>query len=296
MKSMSSSPLRIAIAGGGTGGHLFPGIAVGEALRRRGCEVCLLVSPKEIDQKAVCGLQGMQVMPLPVVGLTAGRVFAFAAGFLRSYRQVRKHFLQWRPAAVLAMGGFTSAPPILAGKRLGAATFLHESNAIPGRANRWLSRVVDGAFCGFPMAASRLAAAPVTVTGTPVRAEFQLRDAAAERRALGFNPAEPLLAIVGGSQGASGVNRCVTEALPRLRTEFPGLQYIHLSGKADRASVEHAYPILRCPGFGAGFLFRHAPAAGLSRRGDQPGRRLLARGARRTSIACAPGPVPGGHR
>jgi UDP-N-acetylglucosamine--N-acetylmuramyl-(pentapeptide) pyrophosphoryl-undecaprenol N-acetylglucosamine transferase len=241
MTISSSSRLRIAIAGGGTGGHLFPGIAVGEELRRRGCEVCLMVSPKEIDQQAVLGLQGMEIISLPVVGLTSGRLLAFAAGFLRSYRQVRRHFAQARPAAVLAMGGFTSASPVLAGKRAGAVTFLHESNAIPGRANRWLSRVVDGAFVGFPMAASRLKAAPVTVTGTPVRAEFHPRDAAGERQELGFDPAQPLLAVVGGSQGASGLNHCVAEALPRMRAEFPKLQYIHLTGKSERASVEKAY-------------------------------------------------------
>jgi UDP-N-acetylglucosamine--N-acetylmuramyl-(pentapeptide) pyrophosphoryl-undecaprenol N-acetylglucosamine transferase len=199
-----------------------------------------MISPKEIDQKAVSGLQGMQVMPLPVVGLSAKKVLAFASGFLRSYRQVRRHFVQWRPAAVLAMGGFTSAPPVLAGKRLGAATFLHESNAVPGRANRWLSWVVDGAFVGFPMAARRLKAR-ATVTGTPVRAEFQPCDPARERTALGLDPAAPVLTVVGGSQGASGLNRGVTDALPQLRAAFPTLQYIHLTGQKDRQVVEQAY-------------------------------------------------------
>ncbi|PYJ06552.1 MAG: undecaprenyldiphospho-muramoylpentapeptide beta-N-acetylglucosaminyltransferase, partial [Verrucomicrobia bacterium] len=82
--------------------------------------------------------------------------------------------------------GFTSAPPILAAKAAGAATFLHESNAIPGRANRWLSRVVNRAFVGFPSACRRLKNRSVTVTGTPVRPPFHPRDVRACRTDLGL--------------------------------------------------------------------------------------------------------------
>jgi UDP-N-acetylglucosamine:LPS N-acetylglucosamine transferase len=103
----------------------------------------------------------------------------------------RKLFRARRPDAVLAMGGFTAAPPVLAARSLRIKTFLHESNTIPGRANRWLARVVDQAFVGFPQAEGRLAAREVVVTGTPVRAEFQSRDAAASRARLGLDPGAP---------------------------------------------------------------------------------------------------------
>ena len=140
----------VAIACGGTGGHLFPGLAVAEQLRLRGCEVVALISPKEVDQKAVRDVEGLEVKALPAVGMSGRNYFAFLAGFWRSYRMGVALFTERPPLAVLAMGGFTSAPPVHAGRKFGTATFLHESNTIPGRANRWLARFVHQAFVGFP--------------------------------------------------------------------------------------------------------------------------------------------------
>jgi len=116
---------------------------------------------------------------LPAVGLTRGRLFAFLRGFSQSYRAAKKAFAPRPPEAALAMGGFTSAPPLLAASRLGAQAFLHESNTTPGRANRWLSWVADRAFVGFPSAVSRLHTGNAVVTGTPVRPQFQPTDSAA---------------------------------------------------------------------------------------------------------------------
>ncbi len=149
MQSQPTTP-RVAIACGGTGGHLFPGLAVGEQLRRRGCAVTLLISPKEVDQQAVRLATQMEVVVLPAAGLSRGAGFSFVLGFVRSCLAVRKMFAAARPEAVLAMGGFTSAPPVLAGRLRGVPGFLHESNTIPGRANRWLSSFVSQAFIGFP--------------------------------------------------------------------------------------------------------------------------------------------------
>ena len=140
----------IAIACGGTGGHLFPGLAVAEQLVRRGGEVALLISPKEVDQQAVKTATGVAVVTLPAVALQNRNYFSFARSFLKALFAARKTLRRRRTDAVLAMGGFTSAPPVLVAKELGAKTFLHESNTIPGRANRWLSRVVNQAFVGFP--------------------------------------------------------------------------------------------------------------------------------------------------
>ena len=236
----AQAPFQVAIACGGTGGHLFPGLAVGEQLVRRGCAVTLLVSPKDVDQHAVKSASGMQIVTLPAVGLTSGRGLAFMRGFVRSYRAARGRFETGRPAAVLAMGGFTSAPPILAARRLGARTFLHESNTIPGRANRWLARMVDGAFVGFPQAAPRLSNRYVSCIGTPVRPQFQPRDPAACRKALGLDPENPVLLVMGGSQGARGINELVIRTLPLLAKEVPLLQVIHLTGPNDADKVQAA--------------------------------------------------------
>src|ERR1700744_3561677 len=146
----------IAIACGGTGGHLFPGLAVAEQLRARGCDVALLISPKDVDQQAVKTASGMEIFTLPAVGLQNRNYFSFAKSVWKSFHATRKIFKNRRPQAVLAMGGFTSAPPILAAYFSGIKAFLHESNTIPGRANRLLTRFADAAFVGFPEAATRL--------------------------------------------------------------------------------------------------------------------------------------------
>jgi UDP-N-acetylglucosamine--N-acetylmuramyl-(pentapeptide) pyrophosphoryl-undecaprenol N-acetylglucosamine transferase len=242
---MTKTDFSIAIACGGTGGHLFPGLSVAEKLLQRDCVVTLLISPKEVDQEAVKSASGMEIITLPAIGLRRGDEIAFLRGFKKSYGAARRLFKTSRPDAVLAMGGFTSAPPILAGKRLGAQTFLHESNTIPGRANRWLSWVVNRAFVGFHSAAGRLNNRKITITGTPVRASFKPGDAAACRASLGFDPRRPLLLVMGGSQGASGINELVIKSLPTLAKLAPNLQWFHLAGAKDSEKVKQAYENLK---------------------------------------------------
>lgn len=240
---MRSAPLKpvIAIACGGTGGHLFPGLAVGKELQRRQCDVHLLISPKDVDQQAVKAATGMAVAVLPAVGLGRRQLVRFAGGFLKSFLASRKLFRRCRPLGVLAMGGFTSAPPVLAGKACGALTFLHESNTIPGKANRFLARFVDQAFVGFEQTAARLGHEFASQTGTPVRAEFSPADPLAGRGVFGLEPQQPVLLVTGGSQGASPLNELVLAALPEIRQRLPQLQFLHLSGANDEARVAAAY-------------------------------------------------------
>jgi UDP-N-acetylglucosamine--N-acetylmuramyl-(pentapeptide) pyrophosphoryl-undecaprenol N-acetylglucosamine transferase len=241
-----NASISIAIACGGTGGHLFPGLAVADVFQQWGCDVALLVSKKEVDQEAVKSAAGLKVVTLPAVALQNRNVVSFLRGCWRSYSLCGRAFQEIKPRAVLAMGGFTSAPPILAGKRRGTATFLHESNSIPGRANRWLSPWVDEIFVGFPTAARRLYQQSVQVVGTPVRAQFQPVDAAPCRMALGLNPAQPVLLVMGGSQGASGINRLIESALPLLSSRAPELQFLHLTGPEDAKRMQAAYAGQRC--------------------------------------------------
>mgnify|MGYP000973867724 CR=1 FL=1 len=200
----------------------------------------LLVSPKEVDQLAVKG-HGFESFTLPAVALQSGQRLAFVRGFWQSWRAARKFFSTRRPQAALAMGGFTSAPPILAARSFGARTFLHESNTIPGRANRWLARFVDQAFVGFPGTASRLRAREVCVTGTPVRPQFRLRRAAECCAALGFAPGRPVVVVMGGSQGARGINELITAALPLFANRAPHWQWLHFAGTQDADKLSRAY-------------------------------------------------------
>lgn len=240
MTTSDPAPL-IAIACGGTGGHLFPGIAVGEELLRRNCSVMLLISPKEVDQQAVKSAVGMEVRTLPAVGLS-GNLIRFLKGYWRSYREARRLYANRRPDAVLAMGGFTSAAPVLAGKHLGAKTFLHESNSIPGRANRWLAHVVNEAFVYFHAASGMLSLQRIRTVGMPVRSQFlEPLDPAAARMALGLQPDKPVLLVMGGSQGAHRINEFAIAALPLLRQRWQDLQFIHLTGADDLTRVQQVY-------------------------------------------------------
>jgi UDP-N-acetylglucosamine--N-acetylmuramyl-(pentapeptide) pyrophosphoryl-undecaprenol N-acetylglucosamine transferase len=231
----------VAIACGGTGGHLFPGLAVAEQLRQRGCDVALLISPKDIDQQAVKAASGMEIFTLPAVGLQNGNYFSFARSFVKSFFAARRIFKQRRPDAVLAMGGFTSAPPVFAAKFSGAKTFLHESNTIPGKANRLLARFVDTAFTGFPETAAKLRAKKTLVTGTPVRPQFSQSAIRNPQSAiaLGLDPNHPTILVVGGSQGAHGLNEMILSALPLLKDR--DWQWLHLTGANDFEKVKAAY-------------------------------------------------------
>ncbi len=231
----------VAIACGGTGGHLFPGRAVAEELLARRCAVTLLISPKDVDQQAARSAVGMEVVTLPAVGLAWVRLARFLRRGYQSYRLACRLFEQRPHQAVLAMGGFTSAPAVLAGRKTGALAFLHESNAMPGRANRWLSRLVEQAFVGFPQASRRLAARSVEVTGTPVRAQFQPGSPQAARAALGLDSERPVLLVMGGSQGAGSINELLLHSLAALGQTLPELQFFHLTGPNDHQKLQAAY-------------------------------------------------------
>lgn len=252
---LHESSMTAAIACGGTGGHLFPGLAVGEELRRRGCSVTLMVSPKDVDQQAIRGISGMEIVTLPAVALSRAGMAGFLWGFCQSYQIAGRHFARRRPQFVLAMGGFISAAPVVAGKRFGAKTYLHDSNSIPGRANRWLARLVDGAFVYFPLAAPKLKARRVEVTGMPVRPQF-LRSMSTEeaRRALELNPEHPVLLVMGGSQGASKLNQWVLRVVPQLREAIPHLQFIHFTGTADFEKTRAFYQERAIPAFVRSFF------------------------------------------
>src|SRR5205814_6739684 len=115
---------------------------------------------------------------------------------------------------------------------------------MPGRANRLLAHFVNQVFVGFPSAAVRLFHPNVLATGTPVRPRFEAQDAASCRMALGLAPDRPVLLIMGGSQGAAGVNDLALQALRELAAKFPELQVLHLTGVSELAKVEQGYKSL----------------------------------------------------
>jgi UDP-N-acetylglucosamine--N-acetylmuramyl-(pentapeptide) pyrophosphoryl-undecaprenol N-acetylglucosamine transferase len=250
--------MNVVIACGGTGGHLFPGIAVAEALLSRGHETLLLISEKQIDATAVQDRKEFHVEKIPAIGLPrllSTQVFPFAVKFLRGLNACRRIYRSFRPRAVLGMGGFTSTAPILAGRMSGLPAFIHESNAIPGKANLLNARLSNKVLIGFAECGRYFPNSALEVTGTPIRSSLRAPvDRKNALQSLSLDPSLKTVMVMGGSQGAHGINEAVATSLPR----FDGrrIQFIHLTGKDDEHSVSQCYKQANIPAFVRAFYHR----------------------------------------
>jgi UDP-N-acetylglucosamine--N-acetylmuramyl-(pentapeptide) pyrophosphoryl-undecaprenol N-acetylglucosamine transferase len=248
-------PMNFVIAAGGTGGHLFPGLAVGEVLLERGHSVMMLISEKEIDALATVGRKEFRIEKVPGVGFdgkSPGALIRFWFKFRRGLQQVKGLFREFQPRAVLGMGGFTSTAPILAGRSRKIPTFIHESNAIPGKANKLNARLATKVLLGFEECTRFFPARKCEVTGTPIRRTLATRvEKAVALEKFGLAPRCPTLLVMGGSQGAHGINLAVINALPQLQ-DLP-LQFVHLAGREDETLVRETYQKAGVPAFVAPF-------------------------------------------
>jgi len=234
---------RLMIACGGTGGHLFPGLAVAEAVRRRGHEVKFFISSKEVDRRALSGSgESAHGIEIPAVGwrgfLRAG---SFLLNLLAAIKKAGEAMKEFRADALLGMGGFVSGATIGAARRKKIPYFLHESNAIPGRATRLLSRGAKKVFVGFQDCAHRLPGATTAFTGTPVRQQLAGFTKEEALKKLGLHPKRHLVAVLGGSQGAKGLNEAMLRGLGALKGEASTMQILHLAGEAHAEKVRKAY-------------------------------------------------------
>ena len=246
-------PLTILIACGGTGGHLFPGIAVAEALLGRGHRVVLLISEKKVDAEASAKYGQLRFETLPAVPkppTLSLRMLGFLWNSWGSIGRCRKLLRDLGADAVLGMGGFTSLPPVYAGHRLGLKTFIHDSNARPGRANVMTSRFCDQVFLGMEAAKPFFANRATVTTGTPVRPEIIAlppRDEAAA--CFGLDPGKTTILVTGGSQGARRLNELAAQTAALLP---PDIQVLHIAGAADCervAAITHGRPGYQVVGF-----------------------------------------------
>ncbi len=215
-----------------------------EELRQRGHDTILLVSPKQIDAIALQGAKGQQSHALPGIGwpgFLSPRVFKFGFSLISSWRECGQVYRDFQPTAVVGMGGFTSAIPLLLGRHLHLPTLIHESNAIPGRVTRFIAPLVNKTMLGFDSCANYLRKAHCVVTGTPVRRGLARMDRATAAEKFGLNPALPIVLVMGGSQGAHGINQLVLKALPIWHSHREEIQFIHLAGQADANIAEINY-------------------------------------------------------
>jgi len=230
--------MNIAVACGGTGGHIFPGLATARELQRRGHEVVVWLAGKSIEGLSVENWDGpvesvrAAGFPSGVSWRAIGTLGRLAAAVTTCFRRMRRR----RPDVVLAMGSYASVGPVLAARGLGIPVVLHEANAIPGRAVRWLSRWATAVGIAFESAALELQGRRTVITGMPVRPKQDGRLVDPALRENGFT-----VLVMGGSQGAHRLNEIVPRAVARVRAMGVDIQVIHLSGAADRDAVRAAY-------------------------------------------------------
>lgn len=240
--------MKILIACGGTGGHLFPGIAVAESLLAQGHKPLLLISQKRIDSQASAKYPHLKFKSVPAIAKPATfspKMIPFLWALYQSIHTSKKIIREFGADAVLGMGSFTSLPPVYAGYKLGIKTFVHDSNARPGRANILTSRFCDKVFIGLQPAAAFFNK-PTVLTGTPARPEIHNLPSRSEAAArFGLDPAKPTLLVTGGSQGALGLNQLVARAAPMLPEN---IQILHIAGPNDLPRIQQEHPVQR-PGY-----------------------------------------------
>ncbi len=235
--------MKLLIAGGGTGGHLFPGIAVAEEFlaRDRANEVLFVGTERGIEARVLPKL-GYRLECIAAAGIRGKGGLAQLKGFamlLHGYAQSRKILKEFQPELVLGVGGYASGPLVLAARGLMIRRFIHEQNAIPGLTNKLLARFAEKVFISLEESCQYFPGDKTLLTGNPLRQQIlqQVQAPAASKAWYG----KVNLLVFGGSAGAHSINLAMTAALPQLLGVREQLRITHQTGENDRAEVERAY-------------------------------------------------------
>ena len=239
---MSGSTRAIVIAGGGTGGHLFPGVAIAEELKARDPDaVVRFVGTARGIEARVLPEAGWDLALIEVSGLKTVGLWGAVKGLFRLPRalwQARRVVKQFRPDAVIGVGGYASGPVVLMARLGRRPTAICEQNSIPGFTNKLLGKLVRKVFLSFAMSRRFFKAKKVVMSGNPVRRELAARLVAAAREPRPAGP--PTVLVSGGSLGAVAVNDVASQALielARVRT----IRIVHQTGAADEAKIAARY-------------------------------------------------------
>ncbi|MBI5067711.1 MAG: undecaprenyldiphospho-muramoylpentapeptide beta-N-acetylglucosaminyltransferase [Deltaproteobacteria bacterium] len=232
--------MRVLIAGGGTGGHVFPGIALAEEVvgRHPDNDVVFVGTARGLEASVVPAA-GFPIELIDVKGLKGKGLLSILTGLFmlpRAFLQCWRVLRRWQPDVVVGVGGYASGPVVLTAWVRRIPTAVQEQNALPGLTNRLLGRFVDAAFTAFPEAGRHFARRKVHQLGNPIRRQLldnYMRPSSAHDRQR--------LLVFGGSQGAHALNMRVIEALPHLADLRDSLRITHQTGSRDREQVEKGY-------------------------------------------------------
>ena len=220
----------VVLAGGGTGGHVYPALAMGEALQGAGHTLKYMGDAGRLEGRVVPQTD-IEFIPIPAVQYPRGGVagkFSFALGLLKAIMKSRSMLKASGADFVLGVGGYISAPPVLAAWTLGIPSAIHEANVTPGLANRLCARVAKLVLLTYEATASRLpGTAPRVTVGCPVNPKVLDGDRETAAARYGLDPSKPTLLVVGGSLGAETINRI---AVASARAEGRTFQVLHVTG------------------------------------------------------------------
>ena len=221
---------RIVLTGGGTAGHVTPNIALLPKLRELGYDIHYIGSYEGIEKKLI------EDVNVPYYGIASGKLrryfdpknFSDPFRVLKGYGEARKILKKLKPDVVFSKGGFVAVPVVLAAKHLHIPVIIHESDMTPGLANKISLSAATKVCCNFPETLQYLPPKKAVLTGCPIRKELSEGSREAALKLTGFSADRPVLMVMGGSLGATAVNKAVRDALPELLKDW---QIIHLCGK-----------------------------------------------------------------
>jgi UDP-N-acetylglucosamine--N-acetylmuramyl-(pentapeptide) pyrophosphoryl-undecaprenol N-acetylglucosamine transferase len=235
--------MKLLIAGGGTGGHLFPGVAIAETLRSRDpkAQVLFVGTERGIEARVLPEL-GWPLKTIEISGLKTVGLRGVVRGLLRipvALWQSRRILKEYRPDAVIGVGGYASGPVVLAAWMMRLPTAVLEQNSIPGLTNKILGRCVRAVFIAFDETRRFFRPSKVVMSGTPIRLPIRERLTAARPD----RPADDSfrLFVFGGSQGAVALNRVVVEAIVALAHQGKTVDVVHQTGERDLQATRQAY-------------------------------------------------------
>jgi UDP-N-acetylglucosamine--N-acetylmuramyl-(pentapeptide) pyrophosphoryl-undecaprenol N-acetylglucosamine transferase len=239
--------MKIFIVAGGTGGHLYPGVALARALV--GQHVTFVVRRGDLG-KEILNREGFQVEEIAGQGLPRAlswKMFTFPFNFITGCLEAMALLLRHRPDWVVGMGGYLSVPMILTARLFGIRTLLHEQNVFPGLANRILSRVATSVAMSFPESHSYFPKSKSWISGLPIRPEIGQTDQTTGRRAFGLELERTTYLVFGGSLGAQRINTLMTEVWPLLLGKGLRFQVLHVAGRNDHERVKTFYQHVSFP-------------------------------------------------